>query len=405
MSLMDGQMSGLVSAISTDPVILQQLLQKMPVDCYDDDDEQGKGVSAAQIESRRYLSERDCRLLAEKLAEDTSCLWFLGNTISSGFALESSYRKSMLDYPADKVAISEVEAVRMLSKLVASASAEADRAGDMSWKRVQDVARQYKKSLEDVLVAFTAWGMVADDTGFSTANSYNVDRAFRKLTAYAKLVNQHCKYFLPQQASSGLTVQHRCARAGAFASPRACKDGSIAFFINDAWDLSISPLDCLCLLHFVMFDVQAQTAGITWFVDHANGPRTVEQAVLWIGKPQSSSVLSERAMEQEIHDGWDVVDEFMCAALPIKLQREVWHGAPPWMMAFGRLWRLFFPDEKGVAHSVYTDNLSAALSKWFGPPEHVPEFITSGEGSCLDVDRYTGFSHRSMCELRCDDQP
>lgn len=265
------QLNEVLEIISSDPVIMERLMKKLPT-LNDDTEEQITDAEAAPafIESGVHTggseegappSDLSLPLPPQKGSaaaksdhgEDDArsprdhSNPLLQHAATTARQMAETNQRLLLNLPGDRYIEGEIDALAALHKEVAQAKAEDDRAGDVradKWITFVQIPSRYGKSMSDLLLCFVRWArqheavppQPAGGSGSGTLDPpgpnaleeeplFNVDRAFRKLCRYVEDINKFADMF-------GLTPERRdfaetySLAAGSFVSRRQAVDGS-----------------------------------------------------------------------------------------------------------------------------------------------------------------------------------
>ncbi len=257
------QLNEVLEIISSDPVIMERLMAKLPK-LYDDTEEEitNAEASPAFIESgvetdgsEEGAPPSDLSLppppqkgsAAVKSGHGDDYNPLLQHAATTTRQMAETNQRLLLNLPGDRYIEGEIDALAALHKEVAQAKAEDDRADDAradKWTIFAQIPPRYGKSMSDLLLCFVRWARQHEavpplPTGGGGSGNlvppepntleeeplFNVDRAFRKLCRYVEEINKFADVF-------GLTPEHRdfaetySLAAGSFVSRRQAVDGS-----------------------------------------------------------------------------------------------------------------------------------------------------------------------------------
>ena len=101
-----------------------------------------------------------------------------------------------------------------------------------------------------------------------------------------------------------------------------------------------------------------------------------------------------------MNDPWsDIIDELMLQGMPIVCKRFLVMNTPPAMMVVFKFFKAMYPKRFGETIVLLDPaNTAAELSRYLGPPEHIPQHIM--HGTCTKTDRLTSLSYDSLVALR-----
>ena len=186
---------------------------------------------------------------------------------------------------------------------------------------------QFDKTLEDTYLAFVQWAKTTKDTT-EEEPSYNVSKAFRRLTAFAQWMEDSADDLMdpltPDSVKDALKAWNMKCSIG--------KDGDFCWWIDfaqideNAIKSSVTPTDSLRAFvwyaHYVMYDKNAQEKGLIFI-----------ESVAKVGFIRSMTLIPMKVGAK--------LDRLTIGVLPIKMNALYMLETPKWIDIFMKIINLF----------------------------------------------------------------